>query len=157
MTTDRTLGPFIPCIGQYDTFANLVAGLPATAVTQGGVAAFCNDVGWVYSDKTSWRQFAAGGTGAKQIITSGASATVGAGVNVVIFDGAATTFALTLRAPAGDGDIIYIQASTAVSVALTIPITVPATVIKTVPGTMAAGVGIAYIYNVGNTTWYRLY
>lgn len=154
MSNDSTFGPYIPCKGSFDTYTNLVAALTGA---QKGTAAFCADVGWVWWDNTSWRQMEFGGVLSKQVVTSGGSATVSAGADIVILDGVNTTFALTLRAPNGDGDIISVQACTAVSVAFSAPITTPATVIKTVPSTLAAGVGVSWVYNVSNTTWYRLY
>jgi hypothetical protein len=119
--------------------------------------AFCADTGWVWYDGTTWRKVASGGSGAKSILTSGASATMGAGVELVILNGVNTTFALTLRAPTGEGDVIRVNAAAAVSVAFSTVATAPATTIKTTPSTLAAGVGIAWVYNSADTTWYRLY
>src|SRR5271170_5739847 len=95
--------------------------------------------------------------GTTQLITSGGSATVAAGVIAVILDGAATTFALTLPAPTFDGQELTVSAATAISVSFSSVVTAPATVIKTTPATIAAGVGIAWKYRASNTTWYRLY
>jgi hypothetical protein len=154
MTFDRTLAPYVPSMGSFDTYANMIAQFPSA---QTGAMAFCADAGWCWYDGTYWRITETGGASSKQVLTSGGSATVGAGANIVVMDGVATTFALTLRAPRGDGDVISVQAATAVSVAFSTVATAPATVIKTTPSTLAAGVGVAWIYNSSNTTWYRLY
>lgn len=154
MSIDRTLAPYVPCLGSGDTYANLIAQFPTA---QTGSMAFCADAGWCWFDGTYWRSVEIGGALSKTVDTSGGSATMGAGANIVILDGVATTFALTLRAPRGDGDIIYVQAATAVSVAFSTVATAPATTIKTTPSTLAAGVGVAWIYHAATTTWYRLY
>lgn len=96
-------------------------------------------------------------SGSKVLVTSGGSLSVAAGTANVILDGVATTFALTFPAPAYDGQTLAVSAGSAVSVAFSAVVTAPATVIKTVPSTLAAGVGIAWKYNISNTTWYRLY
>jgi hypothetical protein len=78
-------------------------------------------------------------------------------VDNVILDGVNATFALTLRAPTGDGDILRVQAAAAIGTAFSTVATAPATTIKTTPSTLAAGVGVAWIYHSATTTWYRLY
>lgn len=154
MSVDRTLAPYVPCLGSCDTFANLIVAFPSA---QTGSTAFCADAGWVWYDGTTWRRMSYGGANAKQILTSGGSATQAAGTELVILNGVNTTFALTLRAPTGDGDVIRVNAAAAVSVAFSTVATAPATTIKTTPSTLAAGVGIAWVYNSGDTTWYRIY
>lgn len=156
MSYNTNLGPYIPCIGVFDTIANLRTLFPPANMYP-GVCAFTQDYGWVWVDGTVWRAMGVGGSSAKQIVTSGASATVSSGVQNVYLNGVNTTFTLTLPAPIGDGQELYINATTAVSVALTLTPTAPATTVKNAPATLAAGVGIGYQYNSSDTTWYRIY
>ena len=93
-----------------------------------------------------------------QYVNSGASVTMTAGVNKLILDsGVGGTFAVTLPAPLGDGDEVYINAAVAIATAFSCTYQSPATAIKAAPTTMAAGQGIGYVYRAANTTWYRLY
>jgi hypothetical protein len=156
MTYSPRLGPFIPALGSFDTLANLTSTYAASTQIS-GIAAFTADYGWVWSDGTSWRAMALGGVNSFQFITSGASATVSAGVQTVILNGVNTTFALTFPVPVGEGQVLEVNAAAAVSVAFSTVATAPATTIKTTPGTLAAGVGVAWIYHVADTSWYRLY
>jgi len=156
MTYTARLGPFVPCIGDFDTLANLQATWPGNAQNK-GMCAFCEDSGWMWSDGTSWKCMAVGGISSSQFVTSGASATVSSGVDTVILNGVNTTFALTFPAPLGESQLLMVNAAAAVSVAFSGVATAPATTIKTVPSTLAAGVGVAWIYHVADTTWYRLY
>ena len=147
-------GPYVPSLGRFDTLANLIA----YAVNFGpGHTAFCDDYGWMWFDGTNWRAMGVGGVTAKQLVTSGASATVSSGVQNVYLNGVNTTFTLTFPVPIGDGQELFINATQAVSVGLTLTVTAPGTVIKNAPATLAAGVGIGFQYNVGDTTWYRIY
>jgi hypothetical protein len=155
MTYIARLGPFIPCIGQFDTYANLASLYPANA-QQIGIAAFCQDVGWQYSDGSVWRSMGAAATAAKQIFSTGGSGTASAGVRNVVLNGVNTTFALTFPAPVFDGQELHVNAATAVSVSFTTVATAPATTINTTPSTLAAGVGAAWIYDLASTTWFRL-
>jgi hypothetical protein len=151
-----TLGPYIPCLGGYDTLANLLAN-SNPANHQLGSVAFAADYGYVWTDQTQWRPLGVGGTAAKQFVTSGATSTVGSGVQNVYLNGAATTHTITFPVPIGDGQELFINATQAISVALTLTVTAPGTVIKNAPATMAAGVGIGFQYNLSDTTWYRIF
>ncbi len=152
MTYSATLGPHVPSLGRFDTFANITA---ASGVVYGTMA-LCDDVGWVWSDGTQWRQVGVAGTGGRQKVTTGASATVSPGVSFVFLDGVDTTFTLTFPAPVGDGQRLYINATQAVSVGLTLTVTSPGTVIKNAPATLAAGIGCSFVYDLAATTWYRV-
>ena len=156
MTTISRTGPYVPNLGNFDTIANLQLAY-AGASQQPGTTAFCTDAGLVYSDGTYWKPVYVGGNTSDQYITSGASATVSSGVDIVILNGVNTTFALTFPVALGEGQTLMVNASAAVSVAFSTVATAPATVIKTTPSTLAAGVGVAWIYHVADTTWYRLY
>lgn len=153
MTETSRVGPFVQMVGRYDTIANLV--LTRSAANFPYAMAFCDDQGYVYSDGTSWQAMAVGSD--PQFLTSGASGTVSSGVDTVILNGVNTTFALTFPVPLGEGQKLFVQAAAAVSVAFTTVATAPATTIKTTPSTLAAGVGVAWIYHVADTTWYRLF
>ncbi len=157
MAYNENAGPFIPFIGRYDTFANLLLGRSATSVGYGTVA-YCDDAGLCYSDKSVWRKVVSPPTSNRQKFTSGASGTVSSGVSYVFLDGVNTTFTLTLPAPI-DGDVLYINAITTVSVSLTLTPTSPATAFNPAspPSTLAAGVGIGYVYDATATKWYRLF
>ena len=150
-------GTFAPFLGRFDTLANLLAGRAATAVGYGTLA-YCDDAGLMYSDQSIWRKVGTPTTSGRQTFTSGASGTVSAGVSYVFLNGVNTTFTLTLPAPV-DGDVLYINASTAVSVSLTLTATSPATAFlpASPPSTLAAGVGVGYVYDSAATKWYRLY
>ena len=156
MTTTNRSGPSISNIGDFDTVANLQTAYPA-ANQYPGTAAYAADQGWVYSNGTSWQSFDTPGIGGNQFITSGASATVSSGVRNVFLNGVNTTFALTFPVPLGEGQILRVNATQAVSVAFSGVATAPATTIKTVPSTLAAGVGVAWQYHVADTSWYRVY
>lgn len=147
------VGPFVQLIGRYDTIANLVLARAASASPY--AMAFCDDQGYVYSDGTSWQ--AVGLAADPQFLTSGASGTVSSGRDTAILNGVNTTFALTFPLPLGEGQKLMVNAATAVSVAFTTVATAPATTINTTPSTLAAGVGVAWVYHVADTTWYRLY
>lgn len=153
MTETSRVGPWVQLVGQYDTIANLVATRPASSFPY--AMAVCADQGFVYSDGTSWQALNVASD--PQFITSGASGTVSSGVEVVILNGVNTTFALTFPVPLGEGQLLKVQAAAAVSVAFSTVATAPATTIKTTPSTLAAGVGVAWVYHVADTTWYRLY
>jgi hypothetical protein len=157
MTTTVSAGPFAPLLGRFDTFANLLTYRAATAVSYGTLA-YCDDAGLCYSDQSVWRKVISPPTTNRQSFTTGASGTVSSGVSYVFLNGVNTTFTLTLPVPI-DGDVLYINASTAVSVSLTLTATSPATAFlpASPPSTLAAGVGIAYVYNTADTKWYRLY
>jgi hypothetical protein len=155
MTLTARKGPFVPCLGESDTLAALVLSNPATGVERGSFV-YCLDVGWVYSDGSTWRAVEVGASGSAQYITSGGSATVSAGVDTVFLNGVATTFALTFPAPLGEGQELRVNATQAVSVAFSTVATAPATTIKTTPATLAAGVGVAWVYHVADTSWYRV-
>jgi hypothetical protein len=157
MAYNENAGPFVPFIGRYDTFANLLLGRSATSVGY-GTTAYCDDAGLVYSDKTSWRKVISPPTNNRQSLTSGASGTVSSGVSYVFLNGVNTTYTLTLPVPI-DGDVLYINAITAVSVSLTLTATSPATAFlpASPPSTLAAGVGLAYVYDSASTKWMRLY
>lgn len=147
-------GPFINCIGDFTTLAELQSAWPASTQYP-GTTAYCADAGWVYSNGTSWRRFGVGG--APQYFTSGGSGTVTADVEQVFLNGVNTTFALTFPSPQGDGQILKVNATTAVSVAFSTVAAAPATTINTTPATLAAGVGVAWQYRSSDTTWYRIY
>ncbi len=150
-------GTFVPFLGRFDTLANLLTTRAATAVGA-GTHAYCDDAGLVYSDQSVWRKVATPPTNSRQSLTSGASGTVSAGVSEVFLNGVNTTFTLTLPVPV-DGDELYINATTAVSVSLTLTATSPATAFlpASPPSTLAAGVGIGYVYDAAATKWMRLY
>ena len=148
-------GPYVPCIGEWDTVNALNTGTAASSVERGAMA-FVVDAGWFYSDGSQWRQLEIGTLNASQYITSGASATVSVGVDTVFLNGVNTTFALTFPAPIAEGQELRVNATQAVSVAFSAVATAPATTIKTVPATLAAGVGVAWVYHVADTSWYRL-
>jgi hypothetical protein len=154
MTEISRVGPWVSMLGRYDTVANLQTARPASGQYPGTLA-YCDDQKLVYSDGTSWQSLY--NAAAPQFFTSGASGTVSSGVDTVILNGVNTTFALTLPAPLGEGQILHVNAAAAVSVAFTTAATAPATTIKTTPSTLAAGVGCAWVYHVADTTWYRLY
>lgn len=157
MTYNPNTGPFVPFIGVFDTLASLLTTRAATAVGY-GTHAYCQDVGLMYSDQTAWRKIATAPTSSRQSLTSGATGTVSAGVSEVFLNGVATTFTLTLPVPV-DGDELYINATQAVSVSLTLTPTSPATAFNPAspPSTLAAGVGIGYVYDSASTKWMRLY
>ncbi len=152
-----TTGTFVPFLGRFDTLANLLTTRAATAVAA-GTHAYCDDAGLVYSDLSIWRKVISPPTTNRQSITSGASGTVSNGVSYVFLDGVNTTFTLTLPVPV-DGDLLYINALTAVSVSLTLTVTSPATAFNPAspPSTLAAGVGLGYVYDAAATKWKRLY
>jgi hypothetical protein len=154
MTETIRVGPYAQMVGRYDTIANLNSTRAANLYNPGALA-YCDDQGLVYSDGTSWQAVMVGAD--PQIITSGASGTVSSGVDTVILNGVNTTFALTFPVPIGEGQQLKVNAAAAVSVAFTSVATAPATTIKTTPSTLAAGVGVAWVYHVADTSWYRLY
>ena len=156
MTYRRELGPMAPCFGRFDTVANLLLH-PQALVQAVGTMAFCDDAGWLWFDGTGYRDVGEGGVNSKQFVTSGATATVASGVESVYLNGAATTFTLTFPVPTGDGQKLFINATQAISVGLTLTVTAPGTTIKNAPGTLAAGVGIGFQYNLSDTTWYRMF
>lgn len=156
MTFKQRYGPFVPFLGRFDTVANLISTYPGSAQEYGSMA-FCDDYGWVWTDQVQWRYVGAPGTAGKQLVTSGASATVSSGVQNVYLNGAATTFTLTFPVPLGDGQELFINATQAISVSLTLTVTAPGTTIKNAPSTLAAGVGIGFQYNLSDTTWYRIF
>lgn len=156
MTLTARKGPYVACLGESDTLAALVLSNPATGVERGAMV-YCLDVGWVYSDGTTWRPIEIGASSSLQFLTSGASGTVSAGVDTVFMNGVNTTFALTFPAPVAEGQELRVNATQAVSVAFSTVATAPATTIKTTPSTLAAGVGVAWVYHVADTSWYRLY
>jgi hypothetical protein len=155
MTETVAAGPWIKMLGRYDTIANLQSAR-AAASHYPGTMAYCDDQGWVYSNGTSWQSLFTLPV-APQIITSGGSGTVSSGVDLVILNGVNTTFALTFPVPLGEGQLLQVNAAQAVSVAFSAVATAPASTIKTVPSTLAAGVGVAWVYHVADTSWYRLY
>lgn len=154
MTIKTRSGPTLSFIGDFTTLAELQTAYAGSAQYP-GTSAFCADAGLVYSDGTSWRRFSSGGS--TQFLTSGGSGTVTADIENVILNGVNTTFALTFPAPRADGQILRVNAATAVSVAFSTVATAPATTINTTPSTLAAGVGVAWVYRSSDTTWYRLY
>src|SRR5690242_5609821 len=113
MTYTARTGPNVPNLGSFDTIANLQSTYPASSQIV-GMCAFCTDAGWVWSDGTSWKTMYVGGNSSFQFITSGASATVSSGVDVVILNGVNTTFALTFPAPLGEGQTLMVNAAAAV-------------------------------------------
>ena len=154
MTYAKSVGPFVPSLGRFDTLANLLA----YAVNfDHGQTALCDDYGWCWYDGTQWRALGVGGVAAKQLVTSGATGTVSSGVQNVYLNGVNTTFTLTFPVPIGDGQELFINATQAVSTALTLTVTAPGTAIKNAPATLAAGVGCGFQYNLADTTWYRIY
>ncbi len=150
-------GTFVPFLGRFDTLANLLTTRAATAVGA-GTTAYCDDVGLVYSDLSIWRKVTTPPTANRQQFTSGASGTISNGVQYVFFNGCNTTFTATLPVPV-DGDVLYFNALTAISVSLTLTATSPATAFlpASPPSTLAAGVGLAYVYDATATKWFRLY
>jgi hypothetical protein len=154
MTETVRIGPWVKMLGSYDTITALQTARPASAETKGTMA-HCDDQGLVWSNGTAWQPLMVGG--APQFLTSGASGTVSAGVDTVILNGVNTTFALTFPVPLGEGQQLHVNAAAAVSVAFSGVAAAPATTLKTVPSTLAAGVGVAWVYHVADTTWYRLY
>jgi len=153
MTEITRLGPWVQMLGRYDTVTALTTA--RSAANSPYAMAFCDDQGFVYSDGTSWQSV--GVASDPQFLTSGASGTVSAGVDTVILNGVNTTFNLTFPVPLGEGQVLKVNASAAVSVSFATTATAPATTIKTTPATLAAGVGVAWVYHVADTTWYRLY
>jgi hypothetical protein len=144
-------------LGRFDTFANLLTYRAATDVGYGTLA-FCDDAGLCYSDKSVWRKVISPPTTNRQQFTTGASGTISSGVSYVFFNGCNTTFTATLPVPV-DGDVLYFNALTAISVSLTLTATSPATAFlpASPPSTLAAGVGLAYVYDATATKWFRLY
>jgi hypothetical protein len=103
--------------------------------------------------------------GYKQIVTTGTTVTVGAGIQNLILNLAATTMAVTMPAAPYDNQLVTISnASTVVSTFSVTANTGQSLVQGAAPTALAAETAataaqneVAYVYNAANTSWYRIH
>jgi hypothetical protein len=105
--------------------------------------------------------------GYKQIVTTGTTVTVGAGIQNLILNLAATAMAVTLPAAPYDNQLVTISnASTVVSSFSVAANTGQSLVQGVAPTNLAAQAAntaataqseVAYVYNLANTSWYRIH
>jgi len=101
-----------------------------------------------------WAQ--ANGNKSQQVSATGFSITVANNVSYLILDSAGTLATGTVTTPAApvDGQKLYVASSQIVT-ALTVSANTGQS-IKNTPTTIAAGGAFGYMYNLANTTWYRI-
>ena len=105
-------------------------------------------------------------TGALQVVTSGTSGTIGAGIDTYILNGVGTTFAVTMPAAPVDNQVLMIaNSSTVVSTFSVAANTGQSLVQGAAPTNLAAQTNnsaaaalsaVVYVYRASNTSWYRI-